>query len=99
MTSRRFVTLSAICAASFTVVSALWADDSRFPEGPAKAKFLKICGSCHDVDIIADLRNTRQEWKDLVYNMKDKGAEATDQECDLIVDYLYKSFPKADEKK
>src|SRR5579883_2700671 len=70
------------------------ADNSKFPDGAGKATFLKVCSQCHDIDPIASLRYSRDEWKDLVYNMKDMGADATDQECSVIIDYLYKSFPR-----
>jgi hypothetical protein len=71
------------------------ADDDKFPEGPGKATFLKVCSQCHPVDPIATLRYSKDEWKDLVDDMKGKGADATDEECDLIVDYLAKNFGKS----
>jgi|SRR5579864_5381967 len=74
-------------------------DDDQFPEGPGKATFIKVCSQCHALDPIATLRYSKDEWKDLVSDMKGKGAEATDEECNVIVEYLFKNFGKKEEKK
>ena len=74
-------------------------DDNQFPEGPGKATFIKVCSQCHALDPIATLRYSKDEWKDLVDDMKGKGAEATDEECSAIVEYLFKNFGKKEEKK
>lgn len=70
------------------------ADGDIFPEGAGKAEFIKVCTQCHAVDPVASLRYTRDDWKDLVYDMKGKGADATDDECNIIIDYLAKNFGK-----
>lgn len=88
-----------LLAGSLLGVFAARADSSKFPDGPGKATFIRVCSTCHEVDIVADARHSRDEWKDLVYNMRDKGAEATDKECEVIIDYLYKYFPSEGEKK
>lgn len=74
-------------------------DDDQFPEGPGKATFIRVCSQCHAVDPIATLRYSKDEWKDLVNDMKGKGAEATDEECTAIVEYLFKNFGKKEEEK
>jgi hypothetical protein len=40
------------------------------------------------------LQRTRDEWKDTVDAMKGYGAEATDEELGVILDYLVKNFGK-----
>jgi len=70
-----------------------------FPEGPGKAVFIKVCTQCHAAEPIATLRYNKDEWKELVYAMKGMGAEATDDECNVIVDYLARNFGKKDEQK
>jgi hypothetical protein len=74
-------------------------DNDQFPEGPGKATLIKVCSQCHALDPIATLRYSKDEWKDLVDDMKGKGAEATDEECNAIVEYLFKNFGKREEKK
>ena len=65
-----------------------------FPVGPGRDTFMKVCMMCHDVDMIATFRYSKDEWADLVYSMKDMGAEAADDEWTAIIDYLAKNFPR-----
>jgi mono/diheme cytochrome c family protein len=69
-------------------------DDDVFPEGPGKAVLLKICTQCHAADSIAGQHRSRDEWKDTIDAMKGYGAEATDEELSIILDYLVKNFGK-----
>jgi cytochrome c5 len=78
----------------FLFLPARPADGDKFPDGPGKAEFIKVCAECHEVDPISPLRYSKDDWKDLVYDMKGKGAEATDDECNIIIDYLAKNFGK-----
>ena len=68
--------------------------DDPFPDGPGKAILMKICTQCHSADPVASLRRTRDEWKDTVDAMKGYGAEATDEDLGIILDYLVKNFGK-----
>jgi len=78
----------------FLFLPARSADGDKFPDGPGKAEFIKVCTQCHEVDPISTLRYSKDDWKDLVYDMKGKGADATDDECNIIIDYLAKNFGK-----
>ena len=68
------------------------AQREQFPEGPGKEIFLKVCTQCHEIDSVATLRHTQDGWRDLVYTMKGNGANATDDECNAIIDYLAGNF-------
>jgi cytochrome c5 len=70
-----------------------------FPEGLGKAVFIKVCTQCHAAEPIATLRYNKDEWKELVFAMKGMGAEATDDECNVIIDYLARNFGKKEEQK
>jgi len=91
--------IAALLVSSFLLISPARADEDPFPDGPGKATFVKVCSQCHALDPIASLRYNKEEWRALVYDMKGMGADATDEECDIIIDYLAKSFPRKDEKK
>jgi hypothetical protein len=82
---------------SFTVPA--FGDYESFPEGPGKSTLIKVCTQCHDIESLPRIRYTKAEWNNLVYSMKDMGAEATTAELDTIVDYLFKSFGKKDDAK
>jgi len=68
------------------------------PDGPGKATVVRVCSGCHEAAIVSDKKMSRQEWSDVVDEMREKGANATDQEVEVILDYLTKFFGK-DEKK
>lgn len=72
---------------------------SSFPTLRANRYFSKSASQCHAVDPIANLRHTKAEWKDIVDAMAAMGADATEQELNIIVDYLSKYFGKNDEQK
>lgn len=68
--------------------------DDKFPDGPGKTVLMKVCTQCHSADPIASLQRTRDEWKDTIDAMKGYGAEATDEDLGIILDYLVKNFGK-----
>lgn len=70
----------------------------NFPEGEGKATLVKVCTQCHDIESLPHLRYTKAEWKNLVYSMKDMGADGSTKEMDSIVDYLTKVFGKEEKK-
>jgi len=95
-----FWAMSAILLVSAALrVPSARAFDDKFPDGPGKETFLKVCTQCHEADPIASLHYSKDEWKDLVYDMRGKGADATDDECNIIVEYLSKNFGKKEESK
>jgi len=97
LTSKAAVAALIFCF--FLLTSPAKSDNDQFPEGAGKATFVKVCSQCHALDPIATLRYSKPEWKDLVDDMKGKGAEATDEECTTIVEYLSKNFGKKDDDK
>jgi competence protein ComEA len=68
------------------------AAQEKFPEGPGKAALFKVCGSCHAPDSVLGTLRTRQEWSDVIDQMGQMGAQASDQEFDQILDYLVRNF-------
>jgi len=82
---------------SVSLAPAAWAQD--FPPGEGRDTLKKVCTQCHDIDSVPRLRYTRSDWANLVFSMKDMGADATGAELDQIIDYLAKNFGKGDEVK
>jgi competence protein ComEA len=64
----------------------------KFPEGPGRTTLFKVCGSCHGPDSVLGTLRTRQEWSDVIDQMGQMGAQASDQEFDQILDYLVRNF-------
>jgi len=86
--------------------SAAWlkAAPPDLPDGKGKAQFTRICSQCHGVEIVIRKGNTADGWSAVVDDMVSRGAQGTDDDFDLIVQYLAEHFGpkvninKADEK-
>jgi competence protein ComEA len=63
------------------------------PAGPGRALMIRVCSACHSPDLAAEQQLDTAGWKALVDQMASKGAAATDEEFDEIVQYLAKAFP------
>jgi quinoprotein glucose dehydrogenase len=89
-------------AASGATPNAPAADMSRLPAGPktlpnGKGKDLvqRTCGNqCHAIEIVTGHKMTRPEWKNMVDAMIARGAKATPNQIQQIVDYLSKHFQR-----
>jgi competence ComEA-like helix-hairpin-helix protein len=62
------------------------------PEAKGKDLYEKICGACHGTDVVFKTRTTKEKWKNTVDEMASRGAEGTDEQLDVIIDYLAKCF-------
>ena len=70
------------------------ADDFKMlPEIPGRDVAVRVCSQCHSPEIVAHQSLDAQGWKDLVNQMANNGANATDAEFDTIAKYLATSFP------
>ena len=82
----------------FVACARLSAQD--LPAGAGRDTLKKVCTQCHDIDSVPRLRYSNSDWTNLVYSMKDMGADATSAELDEIIDYLTaRNFGKGDEVK
>src|SRR5712692_3731087 len=52
------------------------------------------CTACHDLDLVQDMKLSKQEWDDLVKSMIAKGAAVEDKDVPVLVDYLAKTYGK-----
>jgi len=73
-----------------TIAAAAMQD--RFPDGPGKPEVIKVCGGCHDAEIVLANLKTPGEWSETLQNMAQQGAEATPNEWRLIEQYLDLNF-------
>ena len=75
-------------------VPALAQDDYKaLPPGPGRDVTVRVCAQCHSPELAATEKLDAQGWKDLVNQMANNGAQATDAEFDTISKYLAASFP------
>jgi cytochrome c5 len=62
------------------------------PDGAGKDLVMKVCTVCHELTRITSKKKTKDEWNDTVDKMAARGAKASDEEFDTIVNYLAKHF-------
>jgi competence ComEA-like helix-hairpin-helix protein len=96
MVSRSLIA-SMACAASMAMLAAQPpAQDeiprSRFPVGPGREAVLKVCGDCHGAESAVASLKTHDEWSKTLDDMANNGAQATDDEWNLIQAYLDKHY-------
>ena len=70
--------------------------EKDFPEGSGKAELLRVCTTCHDSQRILTTRYTRAQWTENVARMANRGLLASDDELELILEYLVQNFAKND---
>ena len=72
---------------------------SELPDGKGKDVVLRVCAAeCHGVEPIAAERRSKQGWSNIVDAMISRGAKATDEEIDAIIDYLAAHFGRQSPK-
>jgi hypothetical protein len=65
------------------------------PAGGAKALVEKTCGTdCHSTEVVTSQRMKEAEWNSIVQSMVARGAQASDAEVKVIVEYLGKTLAR-----
>lgn len=59
---------------------------------PERALYVRVCAECHDLELIETLRRTESEWRGTLFEMIDQGSVASDEEYQVILDYLVRNF-------
>jgi competence protein ComEA len=80
----------------FGALAGVSAQAQALPDGPGKDTLGSVCSTCHGIDIITSQKRSKVAWKGTVSEMKSKGAIATDQEFEVLVEYLSKNFGQED---
>jgi mono/diheme cytochrome c family protein len=50
------------------------------------------CTRCHNLDRVQAAGRTQDGWKETVERMRGKGAQLTDEEAGILVDYLAETY-------
>lgn len=74
------------------VLLALPAPAQNLPDGPGKDLFANVCSTCHGLEIATSQKKPRAGWQSTVDSMVAKGAEASKEQVEAIVNYLAKNF-------
>src|SRR5215213_3893388 len=75
------------------------ASAQQFPEGPGKEILETQCGSCHGPEqVVSGGGRSLEEWKDVIRQMVDMGAEITKEQAETLAAYLAKNWPAKPEE-
>jgi competence protein ComEA len=64
------------------------------PDAPGKEVVQKICATCHEAESVIGSRRTKAGWQQIVDDMTARGAEGSDEEMAVVVEYLATNFGK-----
>lgn len=67
-------------------------DAQQFPDGPGKDILEKQCSTCHAPEMATTFRRSAEEWQEVIANMRDLGAELTDDQAPVLLGYLTKHW-------
>ena len=65
---------------------------AQFPPGPGQAKVQLTCGPCHAITVVTSARKAEAEWELTLGAMTTRGARISDDDYDVILDYLIANF-------
>ena len=68
-------------------------EHEALPPGPGRDLMIRVCSQCHSPEVVAGQQLDLAGWKSVVDQMAAKGAAATDEEFEEIVQYLATAFP------
>jgi mono/diheme cytochrome c family protein len=61
-----------------------------------QAAVVKVCSGCHSMQMVMDTPKDYDAWHDTVQSMLDRGAQATPDELDLIMQFLFENMTPVD---
>ena len=74
------------------LVEYLTQEHGPLPNGVGKEILLDVCTHCHDLHRIRETRLNRDEWEDLLVHMIGEGAELSDDDFPVLLNYLARNF-------
>jgi cytochrome c len=75
--------------------SAQQAKPTELPNGPGKDVVMRTCNACHAATIVLEHGQTREQWDETITKMIGMGAQGSDEDFNMIAEYLAKYVPPA----
>ena len=66
---------------------------AKLPEGPNRALVERVCGSCHDIEMVAINGRSEEGWNGTIEEMTGYGLRVTPAERAMILEYLKTYLP------
>ena len=64
------------------------------PDGKGKEVVQRMCTNCHGLDQVTSARYSKKYWGSVVDDMVSRGAEGSDEDVNVVIDYLSRNFGK-----
>jgi len=64
----------------------------QLPAGPGKDTLVRVCAGCHLLTVVTVQRKSESGWTDTAIEMRSRGAIASDEDLEAVVEYLAKNF-------
>lgn len=90
----RRVSLASLAAISMLTIGTN-AYAQELPEGQGKALVKTACSQCHNLDVVIGQPRSREGWTDVVSQMVGNGAVLSDDDYNLVIEYLAANFGPA----
>lgn len=74
------------------LVEFLTEEHGPLPNGSGKAILLDVCTRCHDLHRVREHGASREDWEDLLVHMIGEGAELSDDDFPVLLNYLARNF-------
>ena len=85
---KRLLMLLAV-AAGF--IAGAWSQDQAGDAEGRKA-LMKVCTGCHKIEMVTSRRATKEQWRQTIQAMIDKGADGTEEQFNTVLEYLAKNY-------
>ena len=66
--------------------------DTAARDAAAKRLLDSVCATCHTLERVEVARLTQEKWRDIVIEMKNKGAQLDDADVTPLAEYLTKTY-------
>jgi competence protein ComEA len=82
------------CALGLAAFSCAAIAQENLPEGKGRDEFVNMCNTCHGLESVTGMREGKKGWERIVDEMLGRGAVGTDEQVNLVIDYLAAHFGK-----
>ena len=85
--------LTAVIVAIVVAVGGRLSAQTTLPDGPNRDLVSAVCGSCHDLEMVAINGRSRANWDATIDEMTGYGMRLTPTDRALVLDYLANYVP------
>jgi competence protein ComEA len=68
----------------------------ELPPGVGKDLLIKDCSGCHELTVVTAQHKSESKWTDTIVEMRNRGADGSDEDMEQIVHYLTANFGPQD---